>query len=143
MGTRSLGIWPRGGEITGGGSEIPGTPERTSGGGGGGAGGGGWGGGGGEIPKGGRAGRARSGLGIWPRGDEVPRDLAPVGTRSLGIWPRGGEITGGGGAKSLGHRNERVDCRCIKYLCRNSDLFQKIVLANLLLSVIFVTFCCK
>ena len=32
------------------------------------------GGGGGEIPKGGRAGRARS----------------------LGIWPRGGEITGGG-----------------------------------------------
>ena len=41
--------------------------------------------GGGEIPKGGRAGRARS-LGIWPRGGEIPRDLAP-----------GGEITGGGG----------------------------------------------
>ena len=35
-----------------------------------------------EIPKGGRAGRARS----------------------LGIWPRGAEITeGGGAAKSLGH----------------------------------------
>ena len=28
------------------------------------------GGGGGEIPKGGRAGRARS-LGIWPRGDKI------------------------------------------------------------------------
>ena len=40
-----------------------------------------WDGGGGEIPKGGRAGRARS----------------------LGIWLRGGDITGRG-AKSLGHR---------------------------------------
>ena len=40
------------------------------------------GGGGGEIPKGGRAGRARS-LGIWP-GGEIPRDLVP-----------GGKITGG------------------------------------------------
>ena len=40
---------------------------------------------GGEIPKGGRAGRARS-LGIWPGG-----------ARSLGIWPGRGEITGGGG----------------------------------------------
>ena len=39
-------------------------------------------GGGGEIPKGGRAGRART-LGIWPRGDDIPRDLAT-----------GGEITG-------------------------------------------------
>ena len=50
---------------------------------------------GGEIPKGGRAGRARS-LGIWPEG-----------VKSLGIWPQGGEITGGGGgrAKSLGHRH--------------------------------------
>ena len=36
------------------------------------------GGGGGEIPKGGRAGRARS-LGIWPQGGEIPRDLAPGG----------------------------------------------------------------
>ena len=36
------------------------------------------GGGGGEIPKGGRAGRARS-LGIWPAGGEIPRDLAPGG----------------------------------------------------------------
>ena len=44
---------------------------------------------GGEIPKGGRAGRARF-LGIWPRGGEIPRDLAPGGARS-----RGGEITGG------------------------------------------------
>ena len=35
-------------------------------------------GGGGEIPKGGRAGRARS-LGIWPQGGEIPRDLAPEG----------------------------------------------------------------
>ena len=50
------------------------------------------GGGGGEIPKGGRAGRARS-LGIWP-GGEIPRDLVP-----------GGKITGG--AKSLGHRFEK------------------------------------
>ena len=42
------------------------------------------GGGGREIPKRGRAGRARS-QGIWPRGGgEIPRDLAP-----------GGEITGG------------------------------------------------
>ena len=41
-------------------------------------------GGGGEIPKGGgRAGRARP-LGIWPRGREIPRDLARGG----------GEITG-------------------------------------------------
>ena len=43
------------------------------------------GGGGGEIPKGARAGRARS-LGIWPRGREIPRDLAP-----------GGRVHGGGG----------------------------------------------
>ena len=43
------------------------------------------GGGGGEIPKGGRAGRARS-LGIWPTGGvKIPGDLAPGG----------GEITGG------------------------------------------------
>ena len=40
--------------------------------------------GGGEIPKGGRAGRARF-LGIWP----------PGGARSLGIWPRGGRDHGG------------------------------------------------
>ena len=52
-----------------------------------------WDGGGGvEIPKGGRAGSARS-LGIWPRGGgEIPRDLAPGGGRYHG------------GAKSLGHR---------------------------------------
>ena len=35
------------------------------------------GGGGGEIPKGGRAGKARF-LGIWP-GGEIPRDLGPGG----------------------------------------------------------------
>ena len=39
-------------------------------------------GGGGQIPKGGRAGRARS-PGIWPRGVKFLWDLAP-----------GGEITG-------------------------------------------------
>ena len=33
---------------------------------------------GGEIPKGGRAGRARF-LGIWPGGGEIPRGLAPGG----------------------------------------------------------------
>ena len=45
-----------------------------------------------EIPKGGHAGRVRFQV-IWPRGGEVPRDLAP-----------GGRNHGGGGAKSLGHR---------------------------------------
>ena len=53
------------------------------------------GGGRGEIPKGGRAGRARF-LGIWPWGGEVPRVLAPGRARS--------RCERGGGAKSLGHR---------------------------------------
>ena len=61
------------------------------------------GGGGGEIPKGGRAGRARS-LGIWPRGGEIPRDLAP-----------GGEITGGRnpwdtGIDGLGSIEHALNC---------------------------------
>ena len=43
--------------------------------------------GGGEIHKGGRAGRARS-LGIWPRGGEIPRELAPE--RGGGAISRGG-----------------------------------------------------
>ena len=44
---------------------------------------------GGEIPKGGRAGRARF-LGIWPWGGEIP----------IGFWLRGGRdhgARGGGG----------------------------------------------
>ena len=58
---------------------------------------------GGEIPKGGRAGRARS-LGIWPPGGARSLGIWPRGgARSLGIWPPGGRDHGGG-AKSLGHR---------------------------------------
>ena len=37
---------------------------------------------GGEIPKGGRAGRARS-LGIWPRGGEIPGTPGQMGTRCV------------------------------------------------------------
>ena len=48
------------------------------------------GGGGGEIPKGGRAGRARS-LGIWPRGGEITGGRNPWDTGIRGVltaWPR-------------------------------------------------------
>ena len=51
------------------------------------------GGGRGEIPKGGRAGRARF-LGIWPWGGEIPRVLAPGRARSR--CKRGGGGGGGG-----------------------------------------------
>ena len=57
----------------------------------------GGGGGGGEIPKEGRAGRARS-LGIWPRGGEIPRELAPEGggddfTGGRNLWDTGLVLT--------------------------------------------------
>ena len=61
---------------------------------------GGGGGGGGEIPKGGRARRARF-VGIWPPGggggSEIPKGERARRARFLGIWRPGG------GAKSLGH----------------------------------------
>ena len=40
---------------------------------------------------------------LAPPGGEIPRDLAPGGG--------GGEITGGGGAKSLGHRSTNIIAR--------------------------------
>ena len=64
--------------------------------------------GGGEIPKGGRAGRARS-LGIWPRGGEIPRDLAPGGRDH-------------GGTKSMRHRDTvNMYTENLTKLCRSSN----------------------
>ena len=56
----------------------------------------------GEIPKGGRAGRARS-LGLWPRGG-----------RSQGIWPPGGRVHGGLNPWDTGITDEICTCHNIK-----------------------------